>query len=122
MQSTGAVCAQKCFTNSMPSGIFFQNLTWPSTLAVMKKSLFATAWGPREEGRAARKGGVETDDQSRSAIRTPFLAAHHDQPVSSRAPRQTNKIAPTPVVMSPTYRAWGLEGAGVERGRHAPLV
>mmetsp|Transcript_2047 Transcript_2047/g.6006 ORF Transcript_2047/g.6006 Transcript_2047/m.6006 type:complete len:200 (+) Transcript_2047:978-1577(+) len=29
--------ARKCFTNSMPSACFFQNLMWPSTLPVIRK-------------------------------------------------------------------------------------
>ena len=34
----GARCARKCFTNSMPTCIFFQNLTWPSREPVIIKS------------------------------------------------------------------------------------
>lgn len=30
---------RKCFTNSIPSSCFFQNLTWPSTLPVTTKSV-----------------------------------------------------------------------------------
>lgn len=38
-------CALKCLTNSTPSSCFFQNLTWPSWLAVTKKSVLG--WGRR---------------------------------------------------------------------------
>jgi hypothetical protein len=32
-------CARNIFTNSMPTAIFFQNLTTPSTLVVIRKSV-----------------------------------------------------------------------------------
>mmetsp|Transcript_59589 Transcript_59589/g.143911 ORF Transcript_59589/g.143911 Transcript_59589/m.143911 type:complete len:211 (+) Transcript_59589:1284-1916(+) len=39
MASKVPMCDRKCFTNSMPSNCFFQNLMWPSTLPVTKNSV-----------------------------------------------------------------------------------
>lgn len=40
--STEPTCARYCLTNSMPVACFFQNLSTPSTLVVMMKSLLVT--------------------------------------------------------------------------------
>ena len=37
--TTGPTCDRKCFTNSIPSYLFFQNFKCPSSLPVMKKSV-----------------------------------------------------------------------------------
>ena len=56
MPTTFPKWARKCFTNSIPVSCFFQNLTCPSMLAVIRKSVLNT--GGEGEELDNRTGGV----------------------------------------------------------------
>ena len=72
MPTTFPKWARKCFTNSIPVSCFFQNLTCPSMLAVIRKSVLSTRgegeeWTMGQEGREGAHCSTSDWGQHRGA-------------------------------------------------------
>ena len=77
----GPRCALKVLTNSMPSPFFFQNLRWPSALAVKKNSDrgAAAVWVTVSRCMKLRSYMAALGSASRKAASCGMTCAHADQ-------------------------------------------